>query len=302
MTDLAAARNNGDARLSPYDMLHEFAVLAGATIYAGSGVAIGSAGTLVHASAVGALFTLGRAEKTIVAAAAGDKLKVRQGIVYFANDAGHLLTIANRLGPCYWTDDQTVGTDSSKLLAGIVYDVDSSGVWVIMGPTIVLSTVAGGLLAANNLSDLALAATARTNLAFDVHTGIVTRRTSTIAGGAAYTVTSADGDCTIESATDNHVTSLPAVAAGNKGMRVTMQATGADGAAKMSMSPSAADKIFGGVNGGAGGALVTFGAVANKDIVLTKATALKGDYVTVRSDGSTGWYVVAGQGIFASEP
>jgi hypothetical protein len=72
-------------------------------------------------------------------------------------------------------------------------------------------------------------------------------------------------------------------------------------AAKLSISPHASDKIYGGIHGAAGGDLVTFGAVADKDIINTKATALKGDYAVLVSDGSTGWYVVGGKGVWASE-
>lgn len=125
-----------------------------------------------------------------------------------------------------------------------------------------------------------------------------------IAGGAAYTVGSgpvADGDSVILTATDNAVITLPDASPANAGMRITVVNTAAAGGAKVSISPHSSDKIFGGIHGAAGGDLVTFGAVADKDIINTKATALKGDYAVLVSDGALGWYVIGGKGVWASE-
>lgn len=123
-----------------------------------------------------------------------------------------------------------------------------------------------------------------------------------VAGGAAYTVGSApDGDCVIMTATDNAVITLPDAAAGNAGKRITVQNTGADGAAKVSISPHSSDKIWGGIHGAAGGDLVSFGAVLDKDIINTKATTKQGDYAVLVSDGALGWWVVGGKGVWASE-
>ena len=43
------------------------------------------------------------------------------------------------------------------------------------------------------------------------------------------------------------------------------------------------------------------GSVADKDIINTKATANKGDRITLIGDGVDGWYIVEGVGIWASE-
>ena len=163
MADATAAINTPQ-RLTKFDQPDRFAMATSATIYAGTGVAIGSDGKVVHASQSGALYTLGVAQETFVSAAAGQLISTGEGIFRMANAAGHLLTIANRFGPCYWSDDQSVGTDSSKLVAGVVYDVDASGVWVIMGPCLVTSVATGALLAANNLNDVANANTTLTNI------------------------------------------------------------------------------------------------------------------------------------------
>ena len=159
MADATAAIDSVDKMITTYTNRYRAVMATGATIYQCSGVAIGSDGNLVHASQAGALYTVGRANETVVSAAAGTQIGVETGVFLYANDAGHLLTIANRFGPCYWTDDQTVGTNSAKLLAGIVWDVTAQGVWVLCGPAFVTAIASGALLSANNLSDIANANT-----------------------------------------------------------------------------------------------------------------------------------------------
>ncbi len=148
---------------------------------------------------------------------------------------------------------------------------------------------------------LPMAGAATVSSSLDV-VGRVTGLQKLVAGGLAYTVSSLpDGDCVIMTATDNAVITLPDAAAGNAGKRITVVNTAAAGEALISVSPHASDKIFGGIHGAAGGTLVTFGEVADKDILNTKTTALKGDYVVLVSDGTLGWYVIGGKGVWASE-
>jgi hypothetical protein len=123
-----------------------------------------------------------------------------------------------------------------------------------------------------------------------------------IAGGAAYTVKNRlDNDAVIQTATDNAAITLPDCAPANKGQKITIQNTGADGAAKVSVDPHSSDKIVGGIVGSATGVPVFLSGTANKDLINTKATAKKGDYVTLMSDGVDTWFVIAGHGVFASE-
>ncbi len=117
---------------NPYDFITNYQVANAAQIWQGIGVAIGVGGYLVKASEAGALYTVGRAEQSIL----GDGVRTcmaRNGIFLFRNGAD-ALTIADRLGPCYWEDDQTVGANAaSGILAGLVVDVSSAGVYVAMG-------------------------------------------------------------------------------------------------------------------------------------------------------------------------
>jgi len=114
-----------------------------------------------------------------------------------------------------------------------------------------------------------------------------------VAADAAYVVTQYDSGALIQSATDSAVitlgASLPA------GTVVTVQNTGADGAALVSISPAAADKIVGTVDS------VQSDGALDKDWQNTKATANQGDFTTLVYDGVDTWWIVGGVGVWASE-
>ncbi len=95
-------------------------------------------------------------------------------------------------------------------------------------------------------------------------------------------------------ATDAKIYTLPATI---EGCEFTFVNTGADGAVLLSVDPVAADAVFGTVANAAADGVMTGsdgGVVTN-----TKATANKGDYITVIGDGVTGWFIVSGVGIWA---
>ena len=105
---------------------------------------------------------------------------------------------------------------------------------------------------------------------------------------AAYTVvTSDDAGKTFYVSTSVTFT-LPAIAIGNT---FTFVYTGNDGEATLTLSPNASDGIsFKGSQ------------TDDKDLILTKATAKKGDYVTLASlDQVVSWQVTAARGIWAKE-
>ena len=109
------------------------------------------------------------------------------------------------------------------------------------------------------------------------------------------TLTADDSGGIFLCATDNVVFTLPATAAG---LKYTFINTGADGAAKISISPAAADAIHGTTNASTN---VVLSGVDDKDAINTKATATTGDNMTIVGDGSVGWYVIGCHGIWASE-
>ncbi len=84
------------------------------------------------------------------------------------------------------------------------------------------------------------------------------------------------------------VITLPATVVG---MTFTITNSAADGAAGVSVSPNAIDKIMG----------VGLTSADNKDLINTKATARTGDSVTLVGDGVNGWYVQKLTGTWARE-
>jgi len=138
------------------------------TIYGGAIVCLKSDGYATKGAAATGLVAVGRAEERVVNAGAdgAETIRVRRGIFRYANSAAADAIAAAQIGQvCYIVDDQTVAkTDGggTRSPAGIVHDVDVLGVWVQIGYGPVAAT--GALLAANNLSDLADAATARAAL------------------------------------------------------------------------------------------------------------------------------------------
>jgi len=96
--------------------------------------------------------------------------------------------------------------------------------------------------------------------------------------------------------TDALVITLPPT---KVGVTYTIVNSGADGNNIITISPDAADAIFGTVANAAADSVS--GGVVDKNLVNTKATANKGDSVTLVGDGVDGWYIVSGVGIWASE-
>lgn len=96
--------------------------------------------------------------------------------------------------------------------------------------------------------------------------------------------------------TDALTITLPATSAG---LTYTFINSGADGNNIITISPAAADAIFGTVANAAADSVS--GGVDDKDIINTKATANKGDRITLVADGVDGWFIADGIGIWASE-
>jgi len=106
--------------------------------------------------------------------------------------------------------------------------------------------------------------------------------------GSTKTLDEGDGGVWQVCKTDATVITLPATVVGT----VYKIMNGAvDGAALISISPAAADKIMG--NG--------FTSADNKDAQNTKATAKNGDYMILVGDGANGWMVQDVRGTWARE-
>ena len=100
-------------------------------------------------------------------------------------------------------------------------------------------------------------------------------------------------------ATDAKTFTLPLITADNLGANYIFRNTGADAAIALTISPNALDAIHGTVANAAADSVA--GGVVNKNIVLTKATANKGDYLVLVAVSLTEWYISGGVGIWASE-
>ncbi len=128
-----------------YAMYREEGVAANSAIYAGIGLAFNASGFLVPASTAGALSSAGRAAQTVTGTSVAGAVtcRVDQGaFVWAAGTNPPLQANINQL--CYWQDDQTVTMTPGTLVAGTVFDVDASGVWVLIGAGLQGGSVATG--------------------------------------------------------------------------------------------------------------------------------------------------------------
>jgi hypothetical protein len=108
---------------------------------------------------------------------------------------------------------------------------------------------------------------------------------------ANYSVLITDFGSVIQVDTDAVVITMPTYGATMDGGNVVVQNIAADGAALVSISPIAADKIK-----GAGWA-----GVDDKDARNTKATAKCGDFMELNGDGVDGWFIRSKRGVWAAE-
>jgi hypothetical protein len=93
----------------------------------------------------------------------------------------------------------------------------------------------------------------------------------------------------VDAAGDADALTLPAIADGLSGL--TILAVGAFGTTAVTIDPAAADMILGPDIAGAD----------NKDLICTKATQRRGDFVTLIAGDADGYMVVAKRGIWARE-
>ena len=113
---------------------------------------------------------------------------------------------------------------------------------------------------------------------------------------ASKTLTAEDSGKIFLIGTDALVITLPPTA---EGLIYTFVNSGADGGAIITVSPAAADAIHGVFTLAA--SIVELSGTDNKDMINTKATAGTGDHARIVADGSVGWFVIGGSGIWASE-
>ena len=112
---------------------------------------------------------------------------------------------------------------------------------------------------------------------------------SAVKKSAAYTVvTTTDSGKTFEVGDADVTFTLPAIAIGNV---FTFVFTGNDGRGSITLSPNSAD-----------GVAYAGSQTDDKDLILTKATAKRGDYVKIASiDQVVSWQVIDARGIWAKQ-
>lgn len=164
MTALTANRNTPNREGYSF----EYPVAASVCCYAGALAVLDSSGNVKPGVTATGLIPVGRFEALADNSSGGAgaiKVKVLSGIFRWNNSsATDEITKAEIGDRAFIVDDQTVAKldgSNTRSLAGQVVDVDDYGVWVRTGMEV--QTISG-LLAANNLSDLGSAATARGNL------------------------------------------------------------------------------------------------------------------------------------------
>jgi len=150
-----------------------YLVLNGEIIYAGGIAAIlGSSGEVEMASDKAGLIVVGRAEEYVDNSSDGLQACVKTGCFLFANSESHAVSVANIGSVCYVENDNTVSTSpgTNAVIAGIVFDVVDSGVWVEISPDVIdkLSVIAAvqaaATLAAPVITDSTTGTTSATHV------------------------------------------------------------------------------------------------------------------------------------------
>ena len=113
--------------------VRRYPVLSGELMYAGGMAAIlGSTGELEMASDKAGLAVMGRVEEFVDNSSDGLSCQVKTGCFLFGNSSSHPVASSSIGSFCYVEDDSTVSSSGgvNSIVAGVVFDVDSSGVWV----------------------------------------------------------------------------------------------------------------------------------------------------------------------------
>lgn len=143
-----AADKPVSSRVGEYTVL---AVASGSVIYAGALIAVDASDYGVPASDTAALKVVGVANAGVDQRAgvydSGKTVLCRRGVFLFKN--GGAFTDANIGDWAYVADDQTVDTAANMtndILAGVIIDVESAGVWVNVGAVNRAGAIAGATL------------------------------------------------------------------------------------------------------------------------------------------------------------
>jgi hypothetical protein len=205
--------------------------------------------------------------KTTRAAAQNDSLRVH-GTIFGggSTESAHALTLSS-----------TLHATKGKIMFGASGAYDEANGRIGIGttsPTVPLDVVGAG--------------------AFTGAVSLLHGLTVTTTDPQAVTATADCGDV-YQTVTDNLTFTLPDAAAANKGCSVTFVNTASAGGALIEIDPDASDEIVGSCNA------VAIDGGNGKMLRNTKATQIKGDSVTLVSDGVALWFIQSCHGIWAHE-
>jgi len=152
---LTKARNTIERNREPYGL----GVKTATTIFQG-GLTVIDAGYAAPGRAATGLIAVGRAAETVVnsGASGAKKIRVEPGVFRWLNSgSSDAIAVADIGQVCYIVDDQTVALtsgSSTRSIAGLIMDVDASGVWVFSGLESDISSALAAEIAAREAGDL----------------------------------------------------------------------------------------------------------------------------------------------------
>lgn len=129
MADLTEARSTKSAQ-HPVQTCSQPVMVTGGTVFKGGLVQLTTAGLANRAGAANPQIVIGKAMETIEDAAAGQRVRVEEGLFLWNNDDGDPCVTADKGLPAYVVDDNTVANTGS-IVAGTILDVTTEGVWVL---------------------------------------------------------------------------------------------------------------------------------------------------------------------------
>jgi len=232
MTALSANRDTPEVK-NPRYLADKFTILNDAVLYAGAILALDYTDEIQPAADTAGLRVVGRCPLKIDNADDGLTSQVEQGIFRFANSATYPVPRSAIGQACFVEDDQTVAGFSTNLVpAGLVYDVDSSGVWVDMRPAALAQARAltpHKLVAKTDdyTCTAAIAFEGRTAFRMTKSGGLTLTLPSAVAGmrvGVMRGSATATDDVNVQAATGDKVQGFDAVSAASKKVENTVDA------------------------------------------------------------------------------
>lgn len=136
MAATALAANRSTPSLAGTDLVANLTVYNAEIMYAGGIAAVDYTDEVQMAADTAGLRVVGRVKEYVDNTADGKSATVERGIFRFTNSSTYPIPRSNIGMPCYVEDDNIVAGFSTNLVsAGLVHDVDSTGVWVDMRPS-----------------------------------------------------------------------------------------------------------------------------------------------------------------------